>query len=130
MLNALAPDLTVLEETFCNDWRQSLGVVASQTAFQDQINQARLTGDVVFVTPPWDISSSGDVAIQQQYSNGLTQVALANNVPILHARASWVSNAAATAVGWYSSDHQHPSFAGCGARASTFSEFIRKLRSI
>lgn len=130
MLNAMAPDLTILDGYgLINDWRQSVDISVSMTNLLAGITQARLTGDVVFITPFWDNGTSGTTAQQDAYSAAAVALCLANNVPIIDVRAAWVSFAAANALGWYS-DTVHPVALGYAVKAAAIVEFFRRLKGM
>lgn len=101
-LPLLAPDLTVINLGI-NDWRTGVSLATFTANIQALITAAKLSGDVVLVTPiPTDPVSSGiSLATQQTFQNAIIQLGQLNNVPVFDGFGRWISYANSQPLGIY-----------------------------
>lgn len=80
-LSAVAPDLTIIPIGI-NDWQNSVTTAAFKTSVQAVTTAAKLSGDVIFVTPiPTGNSASEDT--QHTYISTLIDLSNSNNVLLI-----------------------------------------------
>lgn len=88
MWNAVAPDLSVLDDWPINDWRQAVPVATFKANLVAGIAQAKLSGDVIVTTPIYDGGTTGNTALQDQYAAATIAAALEADVIIVDVRAA------------------------------------------
>lgn len=86
VLQAFAPDLTIIEGGIINDWCQGIAVATSQTNLQAMITAAKRSGagDVFLLSPvpsnPAQIDAAPAYAVQQTYVDMMKALAISNGI--------------------------------------------------
>ena len=117
-LKFIAPKLTIL----ClgiNNWRLNgaAGVAAYKTAMLNLIAAAKVSGDVIIVTPsPSDVSDAS-MDTQALYIQAMYELADAADVPLIDLWSRWVSYAVRQPLGWMD-DVRHPTARGYADEAA------------
>lgn len=104
-----APNLTVLMIGI-NDWEASTSVTAWQTSMRAVIEAARVSGDVVLVTP---VPTGGTASLNTQkiYVDAMYDLAMYYGIPLVDNWNRWDSYATPNAAGFYF-DTLHPAGPG------------------
>lgn len=107
-LGFCAPDLTILALGI-NDWVNGTAIGTFNTAYQNLITEAKLSGDCIALIPP--PSSTGQIpqATQDLYVNAIRTLAAANNIPVIDIYARFVSWTFSSALMF---DNLHPNIIG------------------
>lgn len=100
-LTNFAPDLIITEMGLVNDWRTSVPVATSKANMTSFVTSMKAIGvQVMFLTPPFDNGSTGNVANQAQYTTAMYQVAAEQGVGLIDPQKHWLSYNNAVAHGW------------------------------
>lgn len=121
-LKTFAPNLTIIEGGAINDMLDGVPLLTSQANLQAQITAAKISGDVILLSPnPINPSQSGASLVQQAaYLTMMEGLATSNNVPLINLTAFFTSYAVANANGWMG-DNNHPNQAGYAVIANAIS---------
>lgn len=122
-------DLVICECGLVNSWRLSESVAQSKSDMTTLVQAVKATGsNFLFLTPPFDNSSTGLAANQNAYVTAMYQVAAEQGVGLIDIRQKWVSYANAVANGWQSSnDSVHPALAGYIDEAQVIFKVIQSI---
>jgi hypothetical protein len=112
-------DLALGDIGLVNSWRNAVAVATVKTQAETLIDAVHTAGgDFIFCVPPFDSSSAGNSANQQQYIDAVVASCIAKGCAVFDIRSAWKSKAASDAAGYSSAaDAVHPTIAGQASRA-------------
>lgn len=125
-ISYLAPALTIIC-TGINDWDNGISLATYTANIQYMITQAKLSGDVILVSPvPTNPAAGGaaPIATQLTYIAALQTIATSNNIPLVDVYNRWVSYAVSQPLGYYGDTFTHPIGAGYGDMAQAIFNVI------
>lgn len=119
------PDLTLLCVGI-NDWAVPTSISSYTSSMQILINQAKITGDVIIVTPVFSSTSIISQNTQNTFITAMAGLAATNGIPIFYTAnisSNWVSYTAANSAGLMY-DTVHPNQTGYSQIGMALAAFI------
>lgn len=126
-LDLYRPDVVAGDYGIINSWRLSrsvANVVLDLTTLFDAIKAAG--ADFIFVEPPFDSSSTGNAAIQQQYVDAVAALAISKGGIVFRTRAALTSKTVSDSYGYtVANDAVHYRIYGESFRAALMKPMFR-----
>ncbi|CAN7374266.1 SGNH/GDSL hydrolase family protein [Bradyrhizobium sp. LjRoot220] len=127
MVDIVQPSAMFYNAGIINSWRTSISVAVAKADMVTMVLRVKAAGgDPILVVPPFDNSSTGNAANQNQYVNAMYQVAAEYDVPLVDIRLKWLSYANALALG-YMSDSVHSTALGYDDMAEVYTNVVMAI---